>query len=149
MEKISISRIGKLVDLSPKTIRYYEEIGLIKPAIRGDNGYRLFNPAQMEELGLIKKARDLGLSINEIRKLLNGCVGDSCHHDREDILSEIDLLIDRINEKIFQFTYLKQRLSSLKKTTARCSKNQRESLCCNLLYQLVNGKGGDNNVQVL
>ncbi|MDX1784765.1 Cu(I)-responsive transcriptional regulator [Roseovarius sp. ZX-A-9] len=55
--------------LPPKTIRYYEEIGLIRPA-RGNSGYRDFSDADVHKLAFLGRARALGFSIEDCRTLL-------------------------------------------------------------------------------
>ena len=64
--------IGEVADrsgLPPKTIRYYEDIGLIRPR-RGANGYREFAQADVHRLAFLGRARSLGFSIEECRALL-------------------------------------------------------------------------------
>lgn len=57
--------------LSVKTIRYYEDIGLLSPAVeRSSVGYRLFGQAVFHRLAFIKRAQALGLSLNEIKDIL-------------------------------------------------------------------------------
>lgn len=55
--------------LPPKTIRYYEEIGLIRP-LRGANGYRRFRESDLHKLAFLGRARGLGFSIEDCRALL-------------------------------------------------------------------------------
>jgi Cu(I)-responsive transcriptional regulator len=55
--------------LPAKTIRYYEEIGLIRPG-RAGNGYRAYTGDDVHRLAFLKRARDLGFSIEECRQLL-------------------------------------------------------------------------------
>ncbi len=66
-------RIGELATelrINPKTIRYYEEIGLLPPAKRTDNGYRLYGDADRERLHFISKAKAVGLTLEEIGQIL-------------------------------------------------------------------------------
>lgn len=66
--------IGTVADRSgvpPKTIRYYETIGLIQPAERRPNGYRSYSAHDMQTLNFIKRARSLGFSVEEVRELLD------------------------------------------------------------------------------
>lgn len=66
---MNINEVAKAAGLPAKTIRYYEEIGLIRP-LRGGNGYRAFRESDMHKLSFIARARGLGFSIEECRKLL-------------------------------------------------------------------------------
>lgn len=56
--------------LPAKTIRYYEEIGLIRPA-RAGNGYRDYSAADVHRLRFVQRARSLGFSVEECRQLLS------------------------------------------------------------------------------
>ncbi|HEU0223226.1 MAG TPA: Cu(I)-responsive transcriptional regulator [Paracoccaceae bacterium] len=56
--------------LNPKTIRFYEEIGLVGPG-RGENGYRRFSEQDARRLAFIGRARSLGFSVENCRRLLS------------------------------------------------------------------------------
>lgn len=65
--------IGEVVDatgLSHRTIRYYEEMGLVTPSGRTEGGFRLYGEADIDRLLLIKPMKPLGFSIDQIRQLL-------------------------------------------------------------------------------
>lgn len=66
---MNISEVGKRAGLPPKTIRFYEEIGLILPR-RDTNGYRIFAEADLHRLAFLRRARALGFSVHECRQLL-------------------------------------------------------------------------------
>lgn len=66
---MNISEVGKRAGLPPKTIRYYEDIGLISPR-RDANGYRVFSDADLHRLAFLRRARMLGFSIEETRQLM-------------------------------------------------------------------------------
>ena len=57
---MNISEAARRSGLSAKTIRYYEEIGLIAAAARGENGYRQYDQAALEELKFMARAREVG-----------------------------------------------------------------------------------------
>jgi MerR family copper efflux transcriptional regulator len=67
---INIGAAAKASGVSPKTIRFYESVGLIPRALRSDGGYRLFGAADLARLGFIHRARRLGFSVGEIAALL-------------------------------------------------------------------------------
>ena len=66
---MNIGEVAERSGLPPKTIRYYEDIGLIRPH-RGANGYRAFAEADAHRLAFLGRARSLGFSIEECRALL-------------------------------------------------------------------------------
>lgn len=74
---MNIGEVARIAGLPVKTIRYYEEIGLIAPH-RADNGYREFGDQDVDRLAFLARARGLGFSLEECRRL----VGLYCDKDR-------------------------------------------------------------------
>jgi Cu(I)-responsive transcriptional regulator len=68
---MNIGTVAEQAGVPAKTIRYYEDIGLIRKAGRLPNGYRAYSEHEMRELNFIKRARDLGFSVEEVRDLLD------------------------------------------------------------------------------
>jgi MerR family transcriptional regulator, copper efflux regulator len=68
---MNISEAATASSLSAKTIRYYEEIGLLPEAARAANGYRHYDRDSIVELSFIQRARDVGFSIEECKRLLS------------------------------------------------------------------------------
>ncbi len=66
---MNIGEVATRAGLPPKTIRYYEDIGLIKP-LRDANGYRAFRDSDMHKLAFLGRARTLGFTIEDCRNLL-------------------------------------------------------------------------------
>lgn len=67
-------RIGQFADrigVNPKTVRYYESIGLLPPAPRTTGGYRDYDAADIDRVAFIRRAQQLGLSLDEIREILD------------------------------------------------------------------------------
>ncbi len=67
---MQIGEAAEATGVSAKMIRHYEAIGLIPAADRRDSNYRDYGAADVHRLGFIRRARDLGFSIDEIRDLL-------------------------------------------------------------------------------
>ncbi len=65
-----ITEVARASGLAPKTIRYYEDVGLLPAPKRRDNGYRDYSEADAELLGFVRRARELGFSVKECRSLL-------------------------------------------------------------------------------
>src|SRR5207248_4289931 len=68
---LNIGALAEKTGVPPKTIRYYEDIGLIRKAGRLPNGYRAYSTLDMRELNFIKRGRELGFSVDEVRNLVN------------------------------------------------------------------------------
>ncbi len=96
--------------LPAKTIRYYEDIGLVNPG-RGVNGYRRFSESDLHKLAFVQRARSLGFSIEECRALL------SLYNDRERASADVKTLarshLDQISEKIKDLQAMQKTLSEL------------------------------------
>jgi len=70
MTLVTIKDAAAATGVSAKMIRHYESIGLIAAPTRTENRYRHYNETEVHELGFIRRARDLGFSIDDIRHLL-------------------------------------------------------------------------------
>lgn len=68
---LRIAEVAELVGLTTRAIRYYEELGLLKPAARSDGAYRLYDADDVERLRTIRQLRDdAGFSLAEVGQLL-------------------------------------------------------------------------------
>ncbi len=67
---LTIGELARRAGVTTKTVRHYEEIGLLVPAGRGDNQYRYYTAAQLNQLRFIRRAQRLGLTLAEIGQLM-------------------------------------------------------------------------------
>ena len=67
---MNIGQAAVKAGLASKTIRFYEQIGLVTPAIRAENGYRTYAERDVHVLRYLQRARSLGFTVEECRKLL-------------------------------------------------------------------------------
>lgn len=70
MEFVRIGELADLVSVPAKTIRYYEEIGLLPPAERDSNGYRNYDQPAADRLLFVKAAQAVGFTLGEIKEIL-------------------------------------------------------------------------------
>lgn len=122
-----IGAVAKESGLPIKTIRYYDEIGLLKTSGRTEGGYRLFNPDVFTRLGFIKRAQNLGLSLTEIKEFLD--VHDQgtlpCSHIKE----KLEDKLAEIENQIRQLQTLRQELSGLLSGWADIPDAPEETIC--------------------
>ena len=67
---MNISEVAKLTNLSTKSIRLYEDKGVISEPMRSENGYRTYTQKQLKELSVVAKARSAGFSLEECKELV-------------------------------------------------------------------------------
>ncbi|MET0747887.1 MAG: Cu(I)-responsive transcriptional regulator [Rhizobium sp.] len=117
--------------LPSKTIRYYEEIGLVRPD-RGNNGYRDYREADIHKLRFLQRARGLGFSVEECRQLL------ALYEDRNRASADVRLMasakLSEIDRKIRELTGLRRTLETL---VHACHGNDRPD--CPILEELAEG----------
>ena len=96
---MNVSAAGRLSGLPAKTIRYYEEVGLLKPD-RAANGYRDYSNEDVHSLAFLKRARGLGFSIEECRQLMTlyRDRGRSSHDVREIAVAHVSAIEEKIRE---------------------------------------------------
>ena len=97
LKRYRIGEIGKLLDLSTRTIRYYEEIGLLNTVKRIEGGRRIFTDEDLRRLRFIKKLKLLGLSLGEMAELENHYYK---HRTNKKILPKVAELLRRHGSEI-------------------------------------------------
>ena len=112
---MNIKDVAIRAGLPAKTIRYYEEIGLITP-LRQANGYRAFRDSDLHKLAFIGRARGLGFTIEDCRALL------ALYEDKARASADVKALaaahLERIEAKITQLAAMKRTLSGLMEACA-------------------------------
>ena len=107
---MNISDVAKASGLPAKTIRYYEEIGLIEPK-RAANGYRAFDDSDLHRLAFIGRARGLGFSIEDCRELM------ALYADRDRASADVKHLAEehlaRIDARLAELRQMRDTLAQL------------------------------------
>lgn len=107
---MNIGHAAEVSGLPGKTIRYYEEIGLIRPERRA-NGYRDFSDRDVAHLRLLAQARHLGFSLGECRRLLE--LNDDETRASRDVRALAIRNLEAVQSKIAKLQALEQRLNDL------------------------------------
>ena len=107
---MNIVEVSERSGLPPKTIRYYEDINLVRP-LRSDNGYRSFRESDIHKLAFLGRARALGFSIEDCRTLL------SLYEDETRESAQVKAVakehLTEIDNKIAQLKSMRETLSHL------------------------------------
>lgn len=128
---MNIGEVAARSGLPPKTIRYYEDIGLVCP-LRSANGYRAFRDSDLHKLTFLGRARTLGFSIEDCRTLLGLYEDESRESAQVKAVAEEHLAA--IDDKIAQLQDMRATLSEL---VASCHGDHRPD--CPILKDLAGG----------
>ncbi|HIE1062827.1 TPA: Cu(I)-responsive transcriptional regulator [Serratia marcescens] len=108
---MNISDVAKKTGLTSKTIRFYEEKALITAPIRSDNGYRHYSAKHVEELTLLRQARQVGFNLDECRELV-ALFNDPARHSA-DVKARTLQKVAEIERHISELGEMRQRLLTL------------------------------------
>lgn len=131
-----IGEIASFSGLPVKTIRYYEELGLLSPVVtRTSSGYRLFDSQVLKRLDFIKRAQSLGMSLKEIQEFLE--IHDRgelpCHEVKQHIHAKLQAIDRQITALETLRSELQALLSGWKETD---SEDVDEIICPNIQSHL-------------
>ena len=130
---MNIGQASKASGVTTKMIRYYDEIGLVRPASRTDSNYREYDARQINELRFIKRARSLGFSIKQIQALL--ALWDDPHRASAEVKQLALAHAAELEQKIRELQAMQRTLRSL---AQRCHGDARPT--CPILEELAAGE---------
>lgn len=137
MAVMQIGEVAARVGLSLRTIRHYDQVGLVVPSERSAGGFRLYSEADVDRLALIKRLRPLDFSLEQIRDLLaviDGVSGDDGGDpERTEQLSgrlamyraAADSRIEALRAQVFGLEQLSRELRKLAQPAARGASDSR------------------------
>jgi MerR family Zn(II)-responsive transcriptional regulator of zntA len=106
---LTVTQLARSAGIAPPTVRYYDRIGLLRPQARSDSGYRLYSPSDESRLRFIRRAKLLGLSLDEIRELLVAAE-DGCGSTLPELDRMLDNKLREIDATIAELEALRERL---------------------------------------
>nr|WP_044194736.1 heavy metal-responsive transcriptional regulator [Oscillatoria acuminata] len=111
-KSLKIGEVSATSGLPVKTIRYYEEIGLLEPTVdRADSGYRIFDSTVLNRLAFIKRSQSLGLSLTEIKEILQ--VHDRGELPCGEVRHHLEAKVAAIDEQIRSLETLRSELQGI------------------------------------
>ncbi len=108
-ELLQIGEVAKLIGVTPKTIRYYHEIGLLAEPKRTAGGYRLYSAQDLLRLQRIRRLRSLGLALDRIREIL----GESDVEQEVILRNALQSLVEELTAQIIELEERREMLKNL------------------------------------
>lgn len=108
---LAIGELGRLTGTKVETIRYYERIGLLAAPTRTAGNYRAYGPGHLNRLSFIRRSRDLGFSLGQVRVLLT--LSDDRHQPCEAIDAIARQHLAEVDRKIADLRALRRELGNM------------------------------------
>ena len=108
---MQIGELARATGVNTKTIRYYEEIGVLPPPERAPNGYRTYDPNAADRIRFIRDAQSTGLTLQEIGAILElrEQGASTCHH----VLDLLDHHLEDLNTRITALQQTRRELEGM------------------------------------
>lgn len=117
---LTIGQIARRTGVPAKTIRFYEEIGLLPEPSRGPNSYRRYRLADLNRLLLLRRIRLLGLPLSSAKPLLIGASDARCGDVQRQLLSLVEQRLSAIDQEIAELHTLRETVAGYQRTLAAC-----------------------------
>lgn len=109
---LRIGQLARTCGFTAKTLRYYEEVGLLQPAVRSSSGYRLYAEDSVARLRFVRKAKGLGFALTDIRTILG--ITDEGRIPCEHVAAIIERDLRRIDTQLRRLRDLRRDLLGLR-----------------------------------
>lgn len=143
---MTIGRMAKKAGAETKTLRYYDRVGLLRPAARTEAGYRLYNDDAVARLQFIRRAKTLGMALADIRRILafrdEGAA--PCHHVLELVARNIAQVESQLAQLRTLRTDLHRLLRDLKRQIPKGARATEDCPCFDIIVAFRKGKGNSN-----
>jgi MerR family Zn(II)-responsive transcriptional regulator of zntA len=113
-ELVTIQKAAELSGLTPKTVRFYEESGLVTPTARSESGYRLFSTTDIRRLRLVRRAKLLGLPLADVKEFADLAFQETCGAFEERLQELVDQRLLDIERTISDLEHLRAELGNLR-----------------------------------
>ena len=117
---LTIGQIARRTGVPAKTIRFYEEIGLLPQPSRGSNSYRRYRLADLNRLLLLRRIRLLGLPLSSAKPLLMGASDARCGDVQRQLHSLVEQRLRAIDQEIAELNSLREMVAGYQRALAAC-----------------------------
>ncbi len=119
-DALTIGNVSRQTGLPAKTIRFYEDEGLVPRPRRSESGYRLYSQADVLRLQLIRRGKLLGLDLPTIRNLVSKALSSDCASFGDELREVIARQRVEVESRLAELTALREELASLDEHVTHC-----------------------------
>ena len=112
-EHLTIGQVAELTGVPRKTIRYYEEVGILPAPERTESRYRSYSETDVRRLELVRRAKLLDMPLSELRKLVEWASNDSCDDFQEKFRETVRRKMEDVDQRVKDLQRLKEDLTHL------------------------------------
>ena len=117
---LTIGQVSRRTGVAPKTIRYYESIGLLPKPPRGANAYRRYSQGDVNRLLLLRRIKLLGAPLASAKTLLEGVTDARCVDAQEGLLALVDSRLTALDQQITELRALRDEVRDYRSALAAC-----------------------------
>jgi len=128
-DRLTIGQVAKTSGVAAKTIRYYEQIGVLPAPSRAASGYRLYDQPGIERLRFIRRARSLGLPLQQLKTLTGALNGGPRPEFRPRIRVLVRAQLDAVTNQIAELEGLRQQLEQILQGMSISSRRPQGGVC--------------------
>lgn len=122
---LTIGQVSKRTGISAKTIRYYEEVGLLPRPVRQQNHYRSYSQADVNRLLLLRRIKLLGTPLSEAKSLLTSATDARCVDAQESLMRLVDDRLAALDQQISELLALRTDITEYRRQLALCHPDER------------------------
>ncbi len=110
---MQIADLATQASLPARTVRYYVDRGLIKPARRSAGGYRIFDENSLRQLRFVRRLRGLGLTLRELERIVRAAERQSCGDSSVGVRQRLTTQLATVGQRIDELQQVQHELSNL------------------------------------
>lgn len=99
MEGLRVAELAERAGVAPSTVRFYERAGLLTPAQRAHNGYRVFSESALDELAFINRAKTIGMTLDDIAALRAAWPTGECRSLQAQLRAFLERRLSQVREQ--------------------------------------------------